>query len=255
MTTTLLPPEEEPENLNHKKTMKNEHDTPSYEQQKSDDTELTMPSIAEGCQSVETEPLSGENTSKISEEVTPKGGDIFDDLAVLGRSLDEVVPSEKLLTSLPVRKPKKDEWVRCHPEISACVNIYENKDTRECYLVLPEVIEPLSDVVRHVRLSLTVNYAGIPFLWILPVPSDRQNHHSYITAFVAADRSTKEWIRIAWGSGDYDVHRRRSAGNEPVWPREITNASDMLRFASNFGAFEIIDSVDHPVVKHHLGLD
>lgn len=254
MTAILTPPEEEPENKNDNNTMNNDTNPPVGEQQKSDGTELTVPSV-EGCQSVETESLSNENTSKISEEVTPKGADIFDDLAVLGRSLDEVVPSEKLLTSLPVRKPKKDEWVRCHPEIFACVNIYENKDARECYLVLPDVIEPLSDVVRHVRLSLAVNYAGIPFLWILPVPSDRQNHHSYISAFVAADRSTKEWIRIAWQEGDYAVHRRRSAGSDPVWPREITDASDMLRFASKFGAFEIIDNADHPVVKHHLGLD
>lgn len=222
--------------------------------EKDDDTELTVPS-AEGCPSDKTEPQSAENTSKTPAQVTSKDGDIFDDLNALGLSLDEVVPSQKLLTSLPIRKPKRDEWVRCHPEIATAINIYENKDTRECYLVLPSALEPINDTIRYVRLVLAVNYTGVPFLWPVPVPTERQTHHSYISAFAAAEQAKKEWIRISWGNGDYGIYRRQSAGTEPVWPQEITNASEMLRFASKSGAFEVIDSVEHPVVKGLLGLD
>ncbi|MCP5537744.1 MAG: hypothetical protein H7A51_16110 [Akkermansiaceae bacterium] len=246
--------EHDQNNTNPKEPMDNDYTKPPGDAEKDDCTELTMQS-EEGSPSDNTEPLSTEDTSKNPTEVTPKGGDIFDDLTALGRSLDEVVPSEKLLTSLPMRKPKGDEWVRCHPELVTSINIYENKDAREYYLVLPEFIEPLRDMVRHVQLMLAVNYAGVPFLWPVPVPTTRQSHHSYVSAFAAAEQAMKEWVRISWGSGDWEVFRRRTAGNEPVWPQEISNASEMLRFASKSGAFEIINSMDHPVIKHHLGLD
>ena len=234
--------------------MNSENKTPPDGPVKNGDIEPTMPPKEE-CPSHKTEPLPINNDTKSDTEVTSKNEDIFDDLAALGCSLEDVVPSEKLLTFLPVRKPKRDEWVFCHPEMTAPVNIYENKDTREAYLVLPAAVEALSDVVRHVRLTLSVNYAGTAFLWPVPVPTERQTHHSYISAFAAAEQAAKGWIRISWGLGDYEVFKRHKLGTEPVWPLEITCASEMLRFASKSGAFELIDSIEHPVVKRHLGLD
>ena len=220
----------------------------------SDGTELTVPS-EEGHPGVETEPTSSNKSSRNVEDVTPKSGDIFDDLAALGRPLDELLPSEKVLTSLPVRKPKRDEWVRLHPEIHARVYVYESKDDQSWYVVLPDFLEPLLDVVRYVEMSLAVNYAGTPFAWPVPLPTESKSHRAHVTAFAGAEQARREWVRISWGDGEYDVYRRSSAKVEPKWPSEIGSASEMLRFASKAGGFEVIDSMDHPVVRGLLGRD
>lgn len=221
---------------------------------KIDGTELTVPSV-EGSRVDENQPASAENNSNGEEIVTPKVGDIFDDLKALGRPIDDIVASEKLLTSLPVRKPKADEWVRLHPSIHARIYVYEHKDERSWYLVLPSIVEPLRSVVRYVQLSLAVNYAGTAFAWPVPVPTERKPHRAHVTAFAGAEQAMHQWIRIHWGKEEYEVYRRSTAKIEPVWPAEIANASEMLRHATKGGAFEVIDSLDHPVVRSMKGLD
>jgi hypothetical protein len=221
---------------------------------KCDGAELTAPSM-EGNRVDENQPTSAENGIQNTEDVTPKKHDIFDDLAALGRPLDEIIASEKLLTALPVRKPKREEWIRVHQTLHARVYVYEAKDERSWYVVLPNVVEPLRDVVRYVRMSLAVNYGGTPFVWPVPIPTERKPYPAHVSAFAAAELGGKEWVRVTWTGNDYEVYRRASAKVEPVWPTEITNASEMLRFAAKAGGFEIIDSLDHPVVRGLLGHD
>lgn len=115
--------------------------TQNIDEKNCDGAELTAPSYE-----VEThEKLGSSSTETITSQdadVTSKNHrDIFDDLESLGRTLHEVTPSEILLTSLPVRKPKKDEWVRCHPTIKTPANIYEASESRETYLILPAVLD------------------------------------------------------------------------------------------------------------------
>ncbi|MGJ8723929.1 MAG: hypothetical protein ACSHYB_05175 [Roseibacillus sp.] len=196
-----------------------------------------------------------EGYTQQDENVTPEKTDIFDDLTSLGRPLDEVIPSRKIMTSLPLRKPRRDEWVRLHREILARVYIYESKSDGSSYLVTPEVVEPLSDVVRYVQLTLAVNYVGSVFAWPVPVPTESRPHRAHLTAFAGAEQATTKWIRISWGDGEYDVFQRSSTKAEPVWPEEIKTPSEMLRFIAKSGGFEVIDSADHPVVQGHLGLD
>ena len=223
-------------------------------EQKNDGTELTVPSV-EGSRVDKNQPASAVNDTKTPEAVTPNPRDIFDDLAAFGRPIDEIVPSEKLLTSLAVRKSKREEWVRVHPTIPVRAYIYESRDENAHYIVMPAVVETLLDVVRYVQLSLVVNYSGSAFVWPVPVPTERKPYRAHITAFAGAERAMREWVRISWNGQDYDIYRRSSAKVEPVWPAEVTNASEMLRFASKAGGIEIIDSLDHPVVRALLGHD
>jgi hypothetical protein len=104
-------------------------------------------------------------------------------------------------------------------------------------------------------MSLAVNYAGSPFVWPVPIPSQRKPYAAHVSAFAAADLAMKEWVRITWTGSDYEVFRRKQAKAEPVWPTEITDAATLMRFASKVGSFEVIDSMDHPVIRRHLGLD
>lgn len=223
-------------------------------EEKSDGAELTAPSV-EGHPVDENELASAKNDTTNSEEVTSNTGDIFDDLAALGRPIDEIVPSEKVLTSLPVRKPKRDEWIRLHPEIHTRAYIYESREDNSWYVVLPTVVEPMLDVVRYVQLTLAVNYGGSAFVHPVPVPTERKAHRAHITGFAGAEQAMREWVRISWNGSEYDIYRRSSAKVEPAWPAEVTNPSEMLRFAAKAGGFEVIDSLDHPVVRELQGRD
>ncbi len=223
---------------------------------KNDGAELTAPS-AEGRPVNENKPASAKDNTTNSEEVTPNTGDIFDDLAALGRPIDEIVPSEKVLTSLPVRKPKRDEWIRLHPEIHTRVYTYESREDNSWYVVLPTVVEPMLDVVRYVQLTLAVNYGGSAFVHPVPVPTERKPHRAHVTAFAGAEQAMREWVRISWNGGEYGIYRRQHSGAkvEPAWPAEVTNPSEMLRFAAKAGGIEVIDSLDHPVVRELQGRD
>jgi len=105
MKNTMTPPDG---NENGRHSSDGEANHHQLGEEKNDGTELTVPS-AEGRPVDKNEPSSAENDTKNREEVTPNQGDIFDDLEALGQPLDEVIPSEKVLTSLPMRKPKRDE--------------------------------------------------------------------------------------------------------------------------------------------------
>jgi hypothetical protein len=226
--------------------------------EKADGAELTTPSIEEEP-IAKSEPLHAEEPipshKNVTSKVTAATRDIFDDLPYLGRTLDELTPSEKVLTSLEVRKTKKDEWVFCHLEIAARVNIYQPSDTQETYLILPEALEVLGDVVRHVCMTLAVNYAGEVFIWPVPVPMGRSPHKAHVSAAAAAKLATKQWTRIAWKGSDYEVMRRTGNAKAPQWPAEVSTASDMLRLACKPGGVEIIETAEHPVVRELLGLD
>lgn len=247
----------------------NHHPTPAYipmnptenhqypePELKADGAELTTPSREEEP-IAKSEPLPGANHTPssgiVTTQVTVGPGDIFDNLAALGRTLEDLTPSEKVLTTLEARKPKKDEWVQCHGGILAQVSIYEPSESRDIYLVHPEMLEAMGDVVRYVRMTLAVNYAGQAFIWPVAVPLGRNPHRAHISAHAAAELATKHWIRIVWKGNDYEVTRRKESTKDPEWPAEISDASAMLRFACKSGGIEVIGDMEHPVVRELLG--
>jgi hypothetical protein len=194
------------------------------------------------------------SAQRVTVEVTGKPKDVFSDLEALARTSNDLVASETILTVLEVRKPKKDEWVRTHEAIAAAVNIYENSETRETYLILPDALEAMETVVKHVRLTLTMNYSGENFIWPVPVPLGNKPFRAHVSANAAAEEATRHWVRIAWNGTGYEVTRRKNCSKQPTWPDAVPDASEMLRFCAKTGGFEVIESPQHPVVQNLLGL-
>ena len=212
-------------------------------------------------------PLAGQNSNTSTElpldlqsimpAAAPAGPvDIFSDIAALGVSVDELIPSQKVLTHLQVRKPKKDEWVRVHPTLAATLNIYEDQEARATYLVMPAALEPMADLVKRVRVTLTASYSGVFFAWPVPVPADVRANAWHASAFAGAEVATRSWVRIAAGDGEYSVHKRSvNDGKVPEWPGEIPDLPTMLRYAfAKVGGAEVIETTDHPVVQRLLGI-
>jgi hypothetical protein len=65
----------------------------------------------------------------------------FADLAALKLSDTMLSSAKETLSKLPVRKSTKQEFFRCHPDddMSLITAIYEDKETREFFLIAPEM--------------------------------------------------------------------------------------------------------------------
>ena len=95
--------------------------------------------------------------------------DIFDNLAALRLEPEAgaLVGAVEVLAHVPIRKPSPTEWVRVHPDadMTLATSFYVDRESRETYLVVPEMREVLITGVKVMLLVTAVNSRGSVFLW------------------------------------------------------------------------------------------
>ena len=86
---------------------------------------------------------------------------------------------KKLLTNVPVGKPKKTQFFRVHisEDMTFPAMILENKETRESYLVVPEVSEEISEFVRPVVLHAAIDRQNDVLLLPVYLPGESGSRH------------------------------------------------------------------------------
>lgn len=163
--------------------------------------------------------------------------------------------AKKLLTTVPVRKPNKQEFFRVHPaaDYRLLAAIVELRDERETYLVLPRFVSELGDGEFYgATLHLCINRQKVFFVWPVktPSPDGRQNTWQ-ISAAEASEKGMKTWIRLTpnMSLGAYEVSEAVGNFGEPEWP-EIS-LMEFLRIAFKG---RVIDGPDHTVVQRFRGL-
>jgi hypothetical protein len=167
------------------------------------------------------------------------------------------IGTREILTRVPVRKPGKAEFVRCHPDpnMSLAVTIYVDRDERDdVYFVAPQMRGALAEDLRPVLLQLAVSRKGVLFIWPLTLPDEenplgRSWHES---ARKAAEIAKSQWVRetVDKALGGYRVRQAEGKLSEPEWPTDKT-FSELLTIAFSD---RIIMSEDHPVVRQLRGL-
>ena len=183
--------------------------------------------------------------------------DAFTDLTALrlDQSYADIVGVKKLLTTVPVRKPHSQEFVRTHPDFRLPgAAIIELKDDREIFLVTPAVavvLPPTDFVVKD--LFLTLSRQSVLFVWPVPVPKmdgRGQGNAWHTSAREAALLAATKWIRISANMvlGAYDVCEAGVKLPDPEWPTDKT-FNDILRIAFKD---RLIETVDHPVIQRLL---
>jgi hypothetical protein len=160
---------------------------------------------------------------------------------------------KKLLTTVNVGKPKKPQFFRTHLDVRMTFDamLLEQKESRETYVVVPEVAQELSELVRPVRLNTAIDRQNNPFLIPVPLPGEDGNRNPWHESLAQAVEHAKEkWLRIAanMALGAYDVFVAEGPLPDPEWPELTIDALIQVAFRD-----KIVTTLDHPVVQALLG--
>jgi hypothetical protein len=149
------------------------------------------------------------------------------DLASLRLTQDfaSAVGVKKLVTTIPVKKPSKEWFVRVHPDPAYRLptTMLELKEDQESYLVAPSLWPELASepTLRPTLLVTSINRQGVLFLWKLRLPgADGRVDDWSRSAMDAANEAKSRWVRLTanMNLGAYDVAVASGQIAEPEWP-------------------------------------
>lgn len=143
----------------------------------------------------------------------------------------------KVISTIPVRKPHSQEWIRVHPGegFSEEYGVIILKDDNEVYLLHPNLVGDYENEMTKVRIFVCMSMNKNLFLWPAKVPgSGNRNADSWNnSAIEAAEAAMKRKVRIqsnrALSAYEYCFSDNPTPENDPVWP-DLTY-SEMLRIA------------------------
>lgn len=172
----------------------------------------------------------------------------------LDQNFPEMIGVKKLLTTVPVRKPLRHDFVRVHPAPEyrlTPVAIIELKEDQETFLVVPDMARELPGEFTLATIHMAMNRTGVLSLWPVKLPSaDGRHNEWHRSAAEAAELATTQWIRIRANVslGAYEIFRAVSDLTDPNWP-DLPFA-EILKIAFRD---HIVDREDHPLVKRLRG--
>jgi hypothetical protein len=160
----------------------------------------------------------------------------------------------KVLMTVPVRRPGRQDFVRVHPEPGYRLSpaaIIELKEDRETYLVIPEIAAELPGEFSVATLFTTINRQGVLHLWPVKLPGPDGKHNEWHrSAAEAAERATSRWVRVTanMSLGAYEIFEAIGGIPDPEWP-EIS-FSEILKVAFRD---RVVDRLDHPLIDRLRG--
>jgi hypothetical protein len=173
----------------------------------------------------------------------------------LSQAFTEAVAVKKILTTVPVRKPAPQDFVRVHadPDFRHNFPIIELKDEREEYVVTSGLVPSLLTEVVAKTLYLAINRQGTVFFWPirLPMPEGRDLDW-WRSGRLAAEAAMKGWVRVRanMNVGAYDLFAAEANFPDPEWPADL-GYWDLIKIAFRD---HLIDTPDHAVLKRLRGL-
>ena len=169
----------------------------------------------------------------------------------------ETVSVEKILTTVPVRRPGKNDFFRVHPGDNFVIDNYvlehDTDQDRTTYWVTPNLRDALGDHLRKVRLFTCIDKRANVFLWPAKLPTvdgSRAAQSWYASALQAAEEAKKVWVKIMGNRaiGAYEIIRARGDLGDPQWSDHSFEDLIKLAFREN-----LIDSMEHPVIRDLYG--
>jgi len=161
--------------------------------------------------------------------------------------------TKKLVTTVPVRKPDRQWFIRVHPSEEYRMDTYmlELKEEREAYLVAPDLWPELIGEIVPKTILTGMNRQGVTFLWPIRLPGvDGRRDAWNESALQAAELAMDTWVRVAsnMALGGYDVHQAVGDISDPVWQEKTFEELVQVAFKHMY-----IDALDHPVIRQLQG--
>jgi hypothetical protein len=128
----------------------------------------------------------------------------------LDQSFVESCGVRKLLTTVPVGKPNRQDFIRVHPspDYRQMVGLIDLKEEREVYLVPQTLAHELVGEFLPYTLFTTINRQGVTKLWPVRVPdADGRAQEWHRSAAEAAQLGMSKWVRVTanMSLGAYEV--------------------------------------------------
>jgi hypothetical protein len=160
---------------------------------------------------------------------------------------------KKLLTNVPVGRPRKPQFFRVHPsdDMAFPAMVLEQKEVRESYIVMPDVAQEITEMLRPVMLHAAIDRQNNVFLIPVPLPGESGLRNPWHESLAQALEQAKlKWLRISanMSIGGYDVYQAEATLPEPEWPEHDIEALIRVAFRG-----KIITGLDHPIVQSLLG--
>lgn len=171
----------------------------------------------------------------------------------LDQSFVESAGVKKLLTTIPVRKPNPQDFIRVHADLEyrATLAIIELKEDREIYLVPPSIARELPGEFVMATIFTAINRQGVVFLWPVRIPAaDGRVLEWHKSAAEAAELAMRRWVRVKanMSLGAYEIFAAASTIPDPEWPD--LPFQELLRIGFRD---RLVDHIDHAVVKRLRG--
>jgi hypothetical protein len=172
----------------------------------------------------------------------------------LDQTFLETGGAKKVLSTVPVRKPHPQHFIRVHPDalFRKPFAVIELKEDRELYLVMPSIAAQLPAEITTVMLFTAITRQKILFLWPVRLPaSDGRVNEWHRSAMEHAERAMQTWIRVVANMdlGAYEILEAPGNLPDPEWPADHS-FDDLLRIGFRE---RIIDGFDHAVLKRLRG--
>lgn len=171
----------------------------------------------------------------------------------IGQRFGEGQDVRRVLVSVLVRKPHRQEFIRTHPDPEMWLEgaLLEFREERQHYLVDPVLAPYLPGEAVAKLLIPTLTNHGALFLWPIRLPNEQGRLDEWNSvALEASDRAKTKWVRLMANmpAGTYDVLEAASQFPDPNWPE--TTLQQLLEIAFKG---RVIDTMDHAALRRLRG--
>ena len=173
----------------------------------------------------------------------------------LGQDFAALAGVRKLITTVAVRRPDRQQFIRVHPSGDMClgpVAMIELEGGQDIYLVAPALFEDVGSEAKLKMLYLAITRDGVVFIWPVAMPGpDGRTCAWWESAQRAAETAKTQWVRVTSNRDEGMYETLVPTGlslPEPEWPDLPFARILELAFRDR-----IIKSLSHPVLKRLRG--
>jgi hypothetical protein len=177
---------------------------------------------------------------------------IFSDLTALEVSSTEVIAAKEVVTTILVRRPKKNEFVRVQ-ETTFTTFLYQDVDEGAYYFIEPAMRPHFITGTVIKVLVPAVNQLGLPFIW--PVPADdgqTSRNNSWNESHRGAYQQAKtKWTKMVSDRMARQYRVYEAGGNLP--DPQFCNLPFNQQIALAFRGINTISDPEHPILRAMRG--